>query len=324
MLFYYFGNRFENALDRIQTFDGDVTDYESFVPFLSLPIDTVFNCAANVKHFSGGTDIEDINVGGAKNCIRYCLESGARLIHFSTTSVSGAVVPQKDKPMPFLDENTLYFGQILENQYTSSKLLAEREVFENAVENGLDAKVIRVGTLAPRESDGEFQINWLTNSFMGRLRSFALLKAFPHDMINNPVRMGSIDESARAFLLLAQTPRECCLFNAVNTHSVPLADIIRCMQEEGIEIEFVYKSEFDKALETAEQDTDKAAILSSMLAYKNMNGKNTVPVAAKFDLTSKILSCMGFYWNNTDMAYIRRFIAALMGLDFFDGNNLNR
>ena len=43
MLFYYFGNRFENALDRIQTFDGDVTDYESFVPFLSLPIDTVSN-----------------------------------------------------------------------------------------------------------------------------------------------------------------------------------------------------------------------------------------------------------------------------------------
>ena len=25
-------------------------------------IDTVFNCAANVKHFSKGTDIEDVNI----------------------------------------------------------------------------------------------------------------------------------------------------------------------------------------------------------------------------------------------------------------------
>ena len=96
------------------------------------------------------------------------------------------------------------------------------------------------------------------------------------------------------------------------------------MKEEGIEINLVYKSEFDKALEKAEQDPAKAAILSSMLAYKNMNGKNTIPVAARFDLTSKILSCMGFYWNNTDMAYIRRFIVALIGLGFFDENNLNR
>ncbi len=324
MLYYYFDDRFEGMLDRIKAFDGDVTDYESFSSLLSMPIDTVFNCAASVKHFSSGTDIEDINVGGAKNCIRYCLEKGARLIHFSTTSVSGAVAAQPGKSMPFLDEHVLYFGQILENQYTSSKLLAEREVFENVVENGLDAKVIRVGTLAPRESDGEFQINWLTNNFMGRLRSFALLKAFPHDMINNPVRMGSIDESAKAFLLLAQTPGECCLFNAINNHSVPLVDIIRTMKELGIKIDFVYKPEFDAALEKAEQDPVKAAILSSMLAYKNMNGKNTIPVAARFDYTSRILSCMGFYWNNTDMAYIRRFIKALMGLGFFDEKNLNR
>ena len=324
MLYYYFGDEFEDKLDRVQAFEGDVTSFDSFSPLLSLPVDTVFNCAASVKHFSSGTDIEDINVGGVQNCIRYCLEKNSRLIHFSTTSVAGAVVAEPGAPQRFLDEHILYYGQILENQYTSSKLLAEREVFESMVENGLDAKVIRVGTLAPRESDGEFQINFLSNSFMGRLRSFAMLKVFPYNMINFPVRMGSIDESAKAFMLLAQTPRECCLFNAINTHSAPLVDIIHIMKELGIEIDITYNEVFEKELEKAEADPDKAAILQSMLAYKNMNGKNTIPVASKFDYTSKVLACMGFYWKNTDSGYIRRFIKALIGLEFFDENNLNR
>ena len=324
MLVYYFDDTMKKEFDRVKVFDGDVTNYDCFKALLDMPVDTVFNCAAIVKHFSSGTDIEDINVGGVQNCIRYCLEKGARLIHFSTTSVAGSIKRQPGAAIPSLDERTLYFGQILENQYTSSKLLAERVLFEAAVKDGLDAKVIRVGTLAPRESDGEFQINFLTNSFMGRLRSFAMLKAFPHSMINNPLRMGPIDESAKAFLLLAQTPSDCRLFNAVNTHTVPLVDVIRISNELGLGIKIVENELFDSALEEAEQDPAKAAILASMLAYKNMNGKNVLPVEAKFDYTSKILSRMGFYWNNTDKDYIRRFIEALMGLGFFDENNLSR
>ncbi|MBQ6413218.1 MAG: SDR family oxidoreductase, partial [Ruminococcus sp.] len=71
ILFYYFGSDLEKEFaDRVEVINGDVTDYKYFEPLEILPIDTVFNCAANVKHFSNGTDIEDINVGGAVNCIK--------------------------------------------------------------------------------------------------------------------------------------------------------------------------------------------------------------------------------------------------------------
>ena len=322
MLFYYFGTQFKDIGNRLQAYDGDVTDYDTFRRLSDLPIDTVFNCAASVKHFSSGTDIEDINVGGVKNCIRFCLEKDIRLIHFSTTSVGGAL--PADGESHTLDEHILYYGQILENQYTSSKLLAEREVFESAAEKGLDAKVIRVGTLAPRESDGEFQVNFLSNSFMGRLRSYAMLKSFPYSLINNVARMGPIDESARAFMLLAQTPRACCLYNAVNTHSIPLVDVIRMMNEQGIEIAVTENEDFFDAMKQAEQDPDKAAILQSMLAYKNMNGKNVVPAGLSYEYTAQILARLGFCWNATDSDYIGRFIEALVGLGFFDENNLLR
>lgn len=88
--------------------------------------------------------------------MRFCEKKGVRLIHFSTTSVCGASADNYPPVTSVLDEQTLYIGQRLDTKYTNSKLLAERIVLEAVAERGLDAKVIRVGTLSARESDGEF------------------------------------------------------------------------------------------------------------------------------------------------------------------------
>lgn len=58
MFIYYFNEELEEDFDRrVTAFNGDVTSIDSFEALEELPIDTVFNCAANVKHFSSGTDI---------------------------------------------------------------------------------------------------------------------------------------------------------------------------------------------------------------------------------------------------------------------------
>ena len=44
-----------------------------------------------------------------------------------------------------------------------------------AAGDGLDVKIIRVGNLMGRQSDGEFQINSITNSFVKSLRAYAAL-----------------------------------------------------------------------------------------------------------------------------------------------------
>ena len=326
MLFYYFGSRYAEIFDeRVKVSDGDVTDYKYFEPFEREPVNTVFNCAANVKHFSSGTDIEDINVGGAVNCVKLCEKLGARLIHFSTISVSGTTEDMSALPKTTLDEQSLYFGQTLDNKYTASKLMGERTVLEAAAEHGLDAKVIRVGTLAARESDGEFQINFLTNSFMGRLRSYSMLGCFPYQMIENQVCMGPIDLSCKAFLLLARTPSACCVFNAVNNHTLPLGDIIRRMNASGMEIRFVEYGEFAAAIAEAQNDPEKAAVLQSMIAYMDTSGGRqivTLPFAAHY--TTQILARLGFFWNASSERYVDGFIDMLGGFSFFDKDNLSR
>lgn len=325
IIFYYFGSALEKEFaERVEVINGDVTDYKFFEPLEKLPINTVFNCAANVKHFSNGTDIEDINVGGAVNCVKLCKAIGARLIHFSTISVSGTTEDVSKLSRRELDEQSLYYGQTLDNKYTSSKLMGERMVLEAAAD-GLDAKVIRVGTLAARESDGEFQINFLTNNFMGRLRSYSLLGCFPYGMIENQVCMGPIDRSCEAFLKLAQTPQACCVFNAVNNHTLPLGDIILRMNQSVSNIEFVEYDVFAEALNEAQKDPDKAAILSSMTAYMNTaHGKKIVALPCRAHFTTQILARMGFFWNASNEKYVDDFINVLRGFMFFQKDNLER
>ena len=139
----------------------------------------VFNCAANVKHFSKGTDIEDINYGGVKNLVALCEKNGAYLVHVSTESVGGLTpgnIPDT------LTEQMLFFGQLTDNQYVHSKFLAERHILEHMVHGTLKAKILRAGNLSPRAEDGEFQVNLNANASMGRLKALKMLGASPSDL----------------------------------------------------------------------------------------------------------------------------------------------
>ena len=89
-------------------------------------IDTIVNCAANVKHFSSGTDIEDINLGGVVNGLKFAKMKNAKYVQVSTYSVAGESINN----FPPLDvgytEKDLFIGQGIDNQYLNSKFLAER------------------------------------------------------------------------------------------------------------------------------------------------------------------------------------------------------
>ena len=316
---YYFEERYDEALAaRVEVFDGDVTDPSSFDPLLERRIDTVFNCAANVKHFSSGTDIEDVNIGGAKAVIAFCLKSGARLVHFSTSSVQG-FVPEKDgRPSATLDERTAYMGQKLPTKYASSKMIAELEVFKAVLEKGLDAKVIRLGYLSPRERDGEFQINFRTNAFMGTLRAYATLGCYPYSRLAETVPTDPIDSGAAAYLLLAKTPEKCRLFHATNYDTVPMGSIIRMMNAAGVKVDFVEDEEYDARLDKALEDPANARIFQPLLAYRGSQGDDSLVLATFANgYTTQVLARLGHFWKAIGEDYIESFVKAIRDLEFF-------
>ena len=73
----------------------------------------------------------------------------------------------------------------------------------------------------------------------------------------------------------------------------------------------------------ADKDPEKAAILSSILAYKDII-EGAVPVEEECEYTNQVLARSGFFWSNPDETYIRKFIEALSGMAFFDGSFLYR
>ena len=50
-------------------------------------------------------------------------------------------------------------------------------------ERGLDAKIMRLGNLMSRATDGEFQMNFNTNNFFRTLWAFAELECIPFSIL---------------------------------------------------------------------------------------------------------------------------------------------
>ena len=317
LLFYYFEKSFKELFGtRLFVVNGDVTQEIN----VDSHIDTVFNCAANVKHFSKGTDIEDVNIGGAQRCVDFCLNTGARLVHISTTSVGEIWIIHNDgEQVPMLDERKLWFGQFLDNRYISSKFLAERLILDAVAHHGLNAKVMRVGNLAPRSYDGEFQANFNSNSYMGRLKVFHVLGCCPYDSYDELTEMSPIDQTAKAVVTLAATPKECTVFQPFNNHTELLGDVLQLMTKVGREIRFVENAEFEKTIDEAGQDPEKAKLLSAILAYQDVaHGQKAAIIERDNRYTCNVLHRLGFHWRDTSWDYVERMLKAIGGFGFFE------
>jgi len=320
LLFYYFDRRFDELFgSRLFVVNGDVTNDFS-IQLSAISIQTVFNCAANVKHFSKTDDIEQVNIGGAERCVEFCLKTGARLVHISTTSVGEIWVDHGDgKAVPELSERLLYFGQFLDNRYMRSKFLAERVILEAVARHGLNAKIMRVGNLAARSYDGEFQANFQTNSYMGRLKVFSTLGCCPIDEYDSPAEFSPVNETAKAVVLLASTPKECNVFQPFNNHTDLLGDILAGFEKIGKSIRYVEEDEFQQAILEASKDPKKASLMSALLAYQDMtHGQKAVTIERDNRYTSAVLLRLGFHWSAPDSAYVNRMLTAISQLGFFD------
>jgi amino acid adenylation domain-containing protein/thioester reductase-like protein len=320
LLYYYFSDSFKTLFgNRLHVILGDVTnDLVQLLSDMGHPeVNTIFNCAAIVKHFSEGTEIEDVNIGGAQRCVDLCIATGARLIHVSTASTRGLWAGEVKDDV--FTEQRLYMGQYLGNKYIYSKFMAERLILNAVALHGLNAKIMRVGNLAARSTDGEFQANFSTNSFMGRIKVYNMLGCCPYSIRNKQIEFSPINEVSHAIVLLASTPRECCVFHPYNIHGQFLGDVLTGLTTVSEGIRFVEQEEFANAMEQAKEDPQKAKQMSSLLAYQDMaHGMKTTDVKRDNDYTTQVLYRLDFAWSPTSWDYVERMLTAIGGFGFFD------
>jgi len=312
-LMYYFDNTHSDLFgERLFIIEGDMTDDGVKDKLLSIKVDTVINCAANVKHFAAGDEIEKINLHGTEILVDYCLKTGARLIHTSTHSVSGQM---EDREPHTMCENDLYFGQKLVTKYQTSKFSAERTILE-AVDKGLKAKIMRLGNLMPRFSDGEFQINVENNGFMSRMRAYYLIGCIASSHLHNALEFAPIDQTADAVITLSKTPDKFTVFHSFNNHTIYIDDVVAIMRQCGLPIEIVSDEVFSQRLNQSLKDDHLNPFITTLLAYGSHN--NFVVNPPSLDFTVNVLNAMDWRWSITSERYLRDTFDKLIALEYFN------
>jgi thioester reductase-like protein len=316
---YYFDEDFKDLIgSRIILSEGDITEIDDFKKLEDEPIDTIINAAAVVKHYTADDYIFKVNVDGVINGVKFAqTRNNIRYIQISTISVlSSYSLNEEAYPNLEYSERTLYYEQYLENKYLASKFLAERTVLEAAT-NGLSVKIIRLGNLMSRYSDGTFQKNYDTNAFLNNIKAIKKLKAITPVMANVKTDMSQIDYVAKGILELSKTPEKSRVFHCMNNHYITYRNLIDALNTYGYGIEEV---DVDKFKQIYEQNMNEniQGIITADFTIDDFDEENDFDENVKIEQTTEILHSLRFDWPEVDVNYLRRLIDYLNKFNYFE------
>ncbi|MCR5251289.1 MAG: amino acid adenylation domain-containing protein [Lachnospiraceae bacterium] len=287
---------------------GDIARETIFEEAFEGRIDTVINCAADVSHFAYDDKLEKTNTGGVKNLIRWCLEHDSMLVQISTISVGGVFT--NDREELTLTEKDLYFGQVIKNQYILSKYMAEYSALRAAVDHGLRLKIMRVGNLQGRLSDGEFQMQKKTNAFTRQLLSYAQIGAVPQTLYDSSVNFSPVDEVARMIVGLSTLPKEYSVFHVYPPQEVPFSRLFFTLSTLGYSTDIVSDEIFEEKVEELMKEESGRKLVEGILVERpDMSYRDTTVVNQN---TQALLGRIGLFWNPVTDDYLNKYLKALV------------
>ncbi len=313
-LFYYAETDFSESYGKKWfVIEGDITDLQIFKePFME-HIDTVINSAANVSHFVYGNSLACVNVDGVKNLIDYALKENAVFCQVSTISVGGlcGVFDEKKE----FTEDSLYIGQEIFNQYIYSKYMAEYVLLRAAVDRGLAVKIMRVGNLQGRISDGEFQMNVKTNAFTRQLSSYIKMGAVPESVYHASVNFAPVDETAHMICVLAGTDANHSVFHVYPTEEIAISRLFSALDGNSYKVDVMTDEEFETLLQSLQQSKEGRKLAEGLLIERPDGRYQEIPAIQ--ERTGRLLDAFGEKWTPATEEYLSRYLNALAGMDMF-------
>ena len=314
ILKYYFGDRYEADINkRIIPIVGDI-EKEGLSDAIPMDVQTVIHTAASVKHYGSYSYFHRVNAQGTENVVEYAKKIGAKLIHISTLSVSGNSMADdfsvyRSDEEKFFYETSLYIGQPLDNVYIHSKFEAERKVYD-AVLDGLDAKVIRVGNLTNRVSDYKFQPNYTSNAFLTRVKAILEFGLFPDYLMSLYAEFSPIDKTAEGIVKIAQYANKQCVFHLNSNKVIYFERFLEVVHKLGIPMKVISGVEFNRALQETIKQSNTEYIFEAFQNDMDEQGRLVYDsnIRIENDFTLWFLKNVGFEWNETDMEYISGYI----------------
>ena len=321
LLDFYFGDKYAD-MNRIEVICADLQKdklglADAKYGKLISNIDTVINCAASVKHYGSYKYFYEANVETTKRLIEFCKEADAKLIHTSTLSVSGntfgdafdGYISETEK---HFYESSLYIEQPLENVYGRSKFEAEKAVLD-AMCDGLQANIMRMGNLTNRISDGQFQKNHESNAFLQRVKGVLELGLFPEYLIKdtNYSEFTPIDEAANAVMTIARHfSTEQTVFHINSIKVVCFDKLVEIINQLGYDLKLVNGTVFTEALRQTAKQTGMEHIFETFINDMDENDQLNYDsnIRIENDFTVQYLKQLGFEWSDIGIDYLRKYV----------------
>ena len=324
---FYFGNKYDKLVfKRIFAVEGNISKNKLglnslYYNELGNNINCVINSAAIVKHYGNSKLFNDTNITGTQNIIDFCNKFNSKLIHLSTLSVSGNIFnvnTYKSENLVHFSEKNLYINQDLSNIYINTKFIAERLILENILNNNLNAKIIRVGNITNRYSDGAFQINISENAFLNRIHSFIQIGYAPNSLKNTPIEFTPVDICANAIVNIAKYDNPFTVFHVFNNNFITFEKLVKTLKSLNITLEFIEDNIFNKKIkELSKNDATKhvlSGIINDFSKNKKLEYVTNIKMENKF--TNKYLRRILFQWPKINEKYIRKYVAYLKSIKY--------
>ena len=249
-----------------------------------------------------------------RELLRLCAKHGAALVQASAISVGGAY--RAGGQALKLTERDLFVGQEISNQYILSKYMAEYEALRAAADRGIPVKLMRVGNLQGRISDGEFQMNRRTNAFTRQIISYAKIGKIPESQYKISVNFSPVDDVARMIVALASLPKKYSAFHVFPPEEVAFGRLLSALEGSGHRVEVVSDEAFEQTVRELSETEEGRMMLEGV--FVDRPDLRYVQTQADDTFTQKIIGDLGLKWRSISDEYLEKYFCALEALGAFD------
>ncbi len=329
VLRFYFGNKYDDLIfKRIFVIEGDITRpklglNDLYYEQIGKSISCVINCAAIVKHYGNSDIFNSINIKGTKNIVDFCSKFNCKLMHLSTLSVSGNMLGEGNSnadALKVFTEKNLYISQDLSNVYINTKFMAERLILENIIEKNLNAKIIRLGNITNRYSDGAFQINVSENAFLNKLHSFLEIGCIPEKLKDLEVDFAPVDLCASAIVNLTFYENPFTIFHVSHNNHISFEKLVKIFNLLDVNLEFVDEETFSRKVKNLLKNPETKNIISGIIndfdKDKHIDYSSNIKIDTTF--TTKYLKRLSFKWPKINEKYIRKYVLYLKSIGYIN------
>ncbi len=184
-----------------------------------------------------------------------------------------------------------------------------------AVEDGLKIKIMRIGNLQGRISDGEFQMNLHSNAFARQFSSFIKMGAVPKSVYEGSVNFSPVDETAYHIIALAATEEDTAVFHVYPPLELKFADLFQGAEKLGYSIDVLPDKEFFELLKERKRTEEGREQMQGLMTNELSKDRRDIPVLQ--EITNGYLEDLGAGWSAITEEYLRKYLSALSGMDLF-------